>query len=149
MGLLGNLIGGAVSERLVVRYGRRITYRWVTGVCLTAGSALLLAMSITRSHTAIIVFATLGFGVMDLMLPSAWAMCMSLGGPYGGTATGVMNTAGNLGGWVCTVAFGYAVKATGDYNLPVRAVAAMVLLAALIFSRIDCTKGLTERTQSI
>ena len=146
MGFIGNLIGGAVSERMVVRYGRRRTYRWITGVCLTVGGGLLLGMSEARSHTAIIVLATLGFGVMDLMLPSAWAMCMSLGGRFGGTATGMMNTAGNLGGWLCTVLFGYVVAATGDYNLPLRAVAAMVLVAAVLFSRIDCTKGLADES---
>jgi ACS family glucarate transporter-like MFS transporter len=144
MGLIGNLIGGAVSERLVERHGRRQTYRWVTSLCLGLTSALLLAMSLVHGHVAIVLLATLGFGVMDLMLPSAWAMCMSLGGPFGGTATGLMNTAGNLGGWVCTVLFGYAVAATGDYNLPLRGVAAMVLIAACIFFRIDCTRGLPE-----
>ena len=144
MGLVGNLVGGAVSERLVVRFGPRATYRWVTSLCLVVTSGLLLGMSLARSHTAIVVLATLGFGVMDLMLPSAWAMCMSLGGRFGGTATGVMNTAGNLGGWVCTVVFGYVIKASGDYNLPLKGVAAMVLLAALIFSRVDCTRGLSE-----
>ena len=91
----------------------------------------------------IIILATLGFGAWTLM-PSAWAMCMSLGGQFGGTAMAVMNTAGNLGGWFCTVFFGYVVKATGDYNLPLQAVAAMVLIAAVLFSRIDCTKGLVE-----
>jgi ACS family glucarate transporter-like MFS transporter len=146
MGLIGNLVGGEVSERLVERHGRRRAYRWVTAVCLSAGSALLLAMSLVHGHAAVIALATLGFGVMDLMLPAAWAMCMSLGGCFGGTATGVMNTAGNLGGWVCTVAFGYVVKATGDYNIPLRVVAAMVLVAAVLFSRVDCTKGLSETT---
>jgi nitrate/nitrite transporter NarK len=144
MGLAGNIVGGEVSERMVVRYGRRRTYRWITSVCLTISSGLLVSMSLVRGHAAIVVLATLGFGVMDLMLPSAWAMCMSLGGRYGGTATGVMNTAGNLGGWFCTIAFGYAVKATGDYNLPLRAVAAMVLLGAVVFSQVDCTKGLGD-----
>lgn len=143
MGLVGNLVGGVLSERLVERHGRRQSYRWVTGICLAVGSGLLLAMSLARGHAAIVVLATLGFGVMDLMLPSAWAMCMSLGGRFGGTATGVMNTAGNLGGWFCTVAFGYVVKATSDYNIPLRAVAAMVLVGAVLFSRVDCTKGLT------
>jgi MFS transporter, ACS family, glucarate transporter len=144
LGLAGNLMGGVVSERLVERHGRRGTYRWVTAVCLTVSSGLLVAMSMVRGHAAIIALATLGFGVMDLMLPSAWAMCMSLGGRFGGTATGVMNTAGNLGGWVCTVVFGYVVKATGDYNIPLRAVAAMVLAGAIVFSQVDCTKGITE-----
>ena len=31
-GLAGNLLGGAMSERLVERYGRKRTYRWVTGM---------------------------------------------------------------------------------------------------------------------
>lgn len=144
MGLAGNLVGGEISEKMVVRYGRRKTYRWVTSVCLAVSSVLMLSMSLVHGHVAIVVLATLGFGVMDLMLPSAWAMCMSLGGRYGGTATGVMNTAGNLGGWFCTVAFGYAVKATGDYNLPLQAVAGMVLLGAVVFSQVDCTKGLSD-----
>jgi len=144
MGLAGNLIGGELSERMIVRHGRRRAYRWITSACLTASGGLLFSMSLAHSHAAIVVLATLGFGVMDLMLPSAWAMCMSLGGRFGGTATGVMNTAGNLGGWLCTIAFGYAVKTTGDYNLPLRAVAVMVLLGAVIFSQVDCTKGLGD-----
>lgn len=142
MGLIGNLVGGVASERLVKRYGRRQAYRWVSGVCLTVTACLLAGMSMATGKTAIVVLATLGLGVMDLMLPSAWAMCMSLGGDFGGTATGVMNTAGNLGGWVGAIAFGYVVSATGSYNLPLRLIAAMVLLGAVLFSRVDCTDGL-------
>ena len=133
-----------MSERLVTRYGRRVTYRWMTATALTVTAALLLALSAARTHTAVVVLSTLGFGVMDLMLPAAWAMCLSLGGRCGGTATGIMNTAGNLGGWICTVLFGYVVKATGNYNVPLRGVAAMVLLAAVLFSQVDCTKGLPD-----
>ena len=148
MGLVGNLVGGEVSERLVVRYGRKLAYRWITAVCLVVTSCLLLAMSLVRGHAAIVLLATLGFGVMDLMLPSAWAMCMSIGGEFGGTATGVMNTAGNLGGWVCTVVFGYAVAATGNYNLPLRGVAAMVVLAAGLFWRVDCVPAHPQTNSS-
>jgi ACS family glucarate transporter-like MFS transporter len=144
MGMLGNVVGGALSERLVERYGRRRSYRWMTAVCLLATGGLLLGMSSVHSHRAIIVLASLGFGVMDLMLPSAWAMCMSIGGAYGGTATGVMNTAGNLGGWLCTIVFGYAIEATGNYDLPLRGVAAMVMVAAVLFARVDCTRGLAD-----
>jgi MFS transporter, ACS family, glucarate transporter len=140
--LAGNLVGGEVSERLVQRYGRKRTYRWVASICLLATACLMQAMSMTRDKVAIVVLATLGLGVMDLMLPAAWAMCRSIGGRYGGTATGVMNTAGNLGGWVGAVVFGYIVKATNDYNPPLRVIAGMVLIAALIFSRVDCTAGL-------
>jgi ACS family glucarate transporter-like MFS transporter len=144
MGMLGNLAGGALSERMVERYGRKRSYRWVTGVCLVMTAGILLMMSMVKTHVAVVVLATLGFGVMDFMLPAAWAMCMSLGGQFGGTATGMMNTAGNLGGWVCTVAFGYVVKMTGDYNLPIRVIAGMVLVAAVLFAMVDCTRGLQD-----
>ena len=142
LGLVGNLVGGALSERLVVRFGRKHTYRWVTATCLVATACLLAAMSVVTAKTGVVVLASLGLGVMDLMLPSAWAMCMSLGGDYGGTATGVMNTAGNLGGWVGAIVFGYVVQLTGSYNAPLRLIAAMVLVAAVLFSRVDCTAGL-------
>jgi nitrate/nitrite transporter NarK len=93
---------------------------------------------------AVVALATASFGVMDLMLPSAWAMCMRLGGHCGGTAPAMMNTAGNLGGWVCALVFGYVVKATGNYNLPLQMIAAMVLVAAVLFARVSCTQGLRD-----
>ncbi|GGA55424.1 glucarate transporter [Edaphobacter acidisoli] len=144
MGVVGNLVGGVLGERMVERFGRKTSYRWIASVALVVTAGILLAMSLVRSHAAIVALATVGFGVMDLMLPAAWAMCMSLGGQFGGTATGMMNTAGNLGGWVCTVAFGYLVGISGDYNLPVRVIAAMVLVAALLFALVDCTRGLQD-----
>ena len=144
MGVVGNLVGGSVSEWLVRHYGRRRTYRAVTSVCLAVAAGLLLAMSSAHTHRGVIALATAGFGVLDLMLPAAWAMCMSLGGRFGGTASGMMNTAGNLGGWVCTVAFGYVVSASGGYTLGLRAIALMVLIAAGLFALVDCTRGLSE-----
>jgi nitrate/nitrite transporter NarK len=93
------------------------------------------------AHVAVVVFSTLAFGVMDLMLPSAWAMCIRLGGDYGGTATGMMNTAGNLGGWMSAVLFGYVVKSTGDYELPLRGIAAAVLVAAMLFACVDVSRN--------
>jgi nitrate/nitrite transporter NarK len=66
---------------------------------------------------------------------------MRLGGSCGGTATAMMNTAGNLGGWVCALVFGYVVKASDNYNLPLKIIAGMVFVAALLFARVNCTQG--------
>lgn len=142
MAMFGNLLGGTISQHLVRRIGATRAYRHVTFVCLLCGSALLLIMSLVRAQVAIVAAATLAFGIMDLMLPSAWAMCMSLGDSFGGTATAIMNTAGNLGGCVCALFFGYLVTATANYNLPLRVIAGMVLVAALLFSRVDSSRGL-------
>lgn len=142
--MLANLAGGALSRALAPRLGAARAYRLVTSVCLAVGSCLLLAMSWAVAHIAIVVFSTLAFGVMDLMLPSAWAMCIRLGGDHGGTATGMMNTAGNLGGWMSAVLFGYVVKSTGDYELPLRGIAVAVLLAAMLFACVDVSRNVDD-----
>lgn len=149
LGVVGNLAGGVLCDRLAKRIGIRRAYRLIAASCLTVTAALLVALSLAVSKIAVVMLAGSAFMVMDLMLPAAWAMCMAIGGRYGGTASGVMNTAGNIGGFVCSIAFGYVVAATGNYALPLQGVAAMVLVAAGIFTLIDCTKGFDHKAPPV
>jgi len=121
--------------------------RWIPTVCLTLTAALLIAMALFHGKIAVVVLSSAGFGMMDLMLPSAWALCLAIGGRLSGTATGMMNTAGQAGGFLCTVLFGYIVHATGSYNLPLWFIAGMVLVSAAIFTRIDCTRCVDDGAQ--
>ncbi len=141
-GTAGNLIGGVLSDRLSARFGLRIGRSMVGAVSLAGSAACLIAMTMTRNHAAIVVLSSLGFGVADVMLPATWAMCLDIGGEHAGVVTGIMNTAGQLGGFVCSVLFGYVVAATASYQLPLWGVAGMVTIAALLFLRIDPTRRL-------
>jgi len=140
VGLAANLAGGQLGDRLTVRWGARRALRWIPAVCLTVTALLLIAMANFHGKVAVVVLSSAGFGAMDLMLPAAWALCLAIGGRLSGTATGTMNTAGQAGGFLCTVLFGYIVHSTGSYNLPLYFIAAMVLASAAIFTRIDCTR---------
>ncbi len=141
-GALGNIAGGFLSDRLAARFGLKLGRRLVGSVSLTVSALLLIAMTLTRDKSAIVVLSSLGFGVADLMLPAAWALCLDVGHRYAGVVTGTMNTAGQLGGFVCSVMFGYMVQARGSYQEPLWLIAAMVLVAALLFTRIDPTRPL-------
>jgi MFS family permease len=149
LGTCSNLLGGVLCDRLGVGLGLKAASRALTFGCLLVGAAILFAMSLARGHAEVIALSSIGFAVMDLMLPASWAMCMSIGGPHGGLATGVMNTAGQAGGVLCTLVFGYIVGASGNYELPLQVVAAMVLIAAVVFSRVDCTAGLTPEPDAL
>ncbi|MDE2450883.1 MAG: MFS transporter [Gammaproteobacteria bacterium] len=149
LGFGSNLLGGVICDRLGIRYGLRAASRAMTFGCLAVSAVLLFAMSLATGQAAVITLSSVGFAVMDLMLPAAWAMCMSIGGAHGGLATGVMNTAGQVGGVLCTLTFGYIVGASGNYELPLQVVALMVLIAAVIFSRVDCTAGLTQEPHAL
>ncbi|HEV2215207.1 MAG TPA: MFS transporter [Terracidiphilus sp.] len=144
IGIGANLAGGVLGDRMTARLGAKTALRTITSVCLVLTSFLLAAMAVWHGKVVVVLLSSLGFGMMDLMLPSAWAMCLAIGGQASGTATGIMNTAGQAGGFLCTVLFGYIVQSTGSYNLPLWLIAAMVLISALIFSRIDCTQGLNR-----
>jgi MFS family permease len=91
-----------------------------------------------------VLFLALGFGVMDLMLPTAWAICLDLAPKYAGAVTGAMNMSGQFGGFLCTVLFGYAVERSGSYHTPLFLIAFMLLISAFLFSCIDPTRPLVE-----
>ncbi len=140
LGAAGNVAGGFLSDKLVKRFGVKTGRRAMGCASLAVSAAMLVAVTRAESKAAIIVLSALGFGVADLMLPSAWAVCLDTGRNYAGAVTGFMNTAGQFGGFVCSVLFGFVVQATGSYNLPLALVAAMVLLSAALFSRIDASR---------
>jgi ACS family glucarate transporter-like MFS transporter len=141
VGMAANLVGGQVGDRLTQRWGAPAALRWIPAICLTLSAAILVSMAVFHGKVAVIALSSLGFGMMDLMLPSAWALCLAIGGRLSGTATGMMNTAGQAGGFLCTVLFGYIVRLTGSYDLPLFFIAGMVLASAAIFSQIDCTQS--------
>jgi nitrate/nitrite transporter NarK len=93
---------------------------------------------------AVFVFLSLCFGIFDLMLPSAWALCIDLGKQHAGAISGAMNTFGNVGGFFCGILFGYLVQASGNYNLPLYMIAGMLLISAVLFSFINPEKPIIE-----
>ena len=143
-GAAGNVVGGFLSDRFVRRFGLKNGRRLIGSLSLAGSAILMIAMSRAQGKIAIAVLATLGFGVADLMLPSAWAVCLDIGGAYAGAVTGFMNTAGQFGGFVCSVAYGYAVQATGSYNVPLAMVASMVLVSSVLFAKIDASRPILE-----
>ncbi len=142
LGCAGNLAGGVMGDQLTLRYGARTALRMIPAVCLTLTALVLMAMAVFHGKVAVVALSSLGFGMMDLMLPAAWALCLAIGGSASGAATGLMNTAGQAGGFLCTVLFGYIVHLTGSYNAPLWFIAVMILISAALFTRIDCAQTL-------
>ncbi len=147
LGTASNIAGGYVSDASVRRWGLRSGRRRVGVSSLTVSAILLLLAAATTDRILTVALLTLSFAVMDLILPSAWAICLDIGGSHSGAVTGAMNTAGQLGGFLCTLIFGYVVKYFNSYDAPLVLIAAMILLAAFLFSRIDATKPLFPENQ--
>ena len=144
MSMIGNIAGGYLSDKLSKKYGLKVG-RKLLGVSGLAVSALFMFLAgFIPGKIQVFVFLSLCFGVIDLMLPSAWAVCLDIGKKYAGAISGAMNTAGNIGGFVCATVFGYVVDASGNYNYPLYVISGMLVISALLFLQIDPTRQLVE-----
>jgi nitrate/nitrite transporter NarK len=137
MGVFGNILGGYLSDWASMKLGLKKGRALVGSLCLALSAVCLFLTAATTGKVSGILFLALGFGIMDCMLPSAWAICLDIGEKYAGAITGAMNSAGNIGGFVCSIAFGYLVEASGNYNTAIVVIGILVLVSAVLFSRIN------------
>ena len=74
---------------------------------------------------------------ITLQQPIMFAVCLDVGGAYTGAMVGAMNMSSQLGGFIGSVAFGYIVGHTGNYNLPFIPMAALLFFGACMWLWID------------
>ena len=143
MGAITNGLGGLVSDRLSAKYGVSFGRRVCGCGGLFLAGLFLYATALSRDKWLGVVFLVLGYGSMDFMLASAWAVCLDIGHKYAGTVSGAMNSIGQLGSFCSSVAFGYMVHYFGNYDRPMLVLATMLLVSSAIFSMVDPRKVLT------
>lgn len=140
MSMIGNISGGYLTDRLSARYGLKVGRKAIGSVSLAISAVCMFLAAFIPGKMAVFIFLSLCFGIFDLMLPSAWALCIDLGKQHAGTLSGAMNTAGNLGGFCCGILFGQLVQSSGNYNLPLYMIAGMLLISAVLFAFINPEK---------
>ena len=140
MSMIGNISGGYLTDRLSSRYGVSIGRKALGSTSLAVSAVCMFLAAFIPGKMAVFVFLSLCFGIFDLMLPSAWALCIDIGKQHAGTISGAMNTAGNIGGFFCGIIFGILVESSGNYNLPLYMIAVMLLVSAVLFTFIKPNK---------
>src|SRR5262249_31224165 len=100
---VGMALGGWVSDGLVRLYG----YRWgralVPVVGLLAAAAFLGLGVLAKQPEWIVAWFSLALGAGGAVEAPTWTTALELGGRRGGTAAGICNTGGNLGGMIAPV----------------------------------------------
>lgn len=144
MSMIGNIAGGHLTDKLTQKYGIKIGRKALGSTSLTVSAVCMFLAAFIPGKMAVFVFLSLCFGIFDLMLPSAWALCIDLGKRHAGTISGAMNTAGNIGGFCCGIFFGELVQQSGNYNLPLYMIAVMLLVSAVLFAFINPEKPIIK-----
>jgi MFS family permease len=112
-------LGGYVSDRLVERYGHKTGRRIVPIVCLTV-SAFLLCVGVNMTHPfGVAACLSLALGFASASDGPFWATAIDLGRKNVGASSAIMNTGGNVGGFLAPIVTpliaGYAGWSWGLY----------------------------------
>ncbi len=136
-GVVGDTVGGVVSDRLLRRTGSVLIARRGVIVAGFLGAFLfLLPVVIFHNLTTAAVCLSLAFFFAELIVAPIWAVPMDIAPRYAGTASGMMNFGFGVAGLVSPSSFGYLVDRTGSWVVPFIASIVLLLLGAVLASRL-------------
>jgi sugar phosphate permease len=140
-GVIGDTLGGVVSDKLYKRTGRLRLARCAVLVVGMGGSlAFLLPMISASSPLMAVLFLSGSFFFLEITNPVLWTLPLDIAGKYAGTAGGMMNTGFGVAGMVSPVVFGYLIQTTGSYNVPFTISAGLLAVGIVAACFIDTSK---------
>jgi MFS family permease len=120
-GVLGDWLGGSVTDRILRRSGNiRMARNVMVGVCmfLTMLSLAPIMLVSNMSITMAAVCLSGGFFFNEMTIGPMWAVPMDIAPKHAGTASGIMNSGSALAAIISPVVGGFLIDRTGNWNLP-------------------------------
>jgi sugar phosphate permease len=132
-GVIGDSLGGIVSDRLLRRSGSLAVARRNLIAASLIGSRLFLLPVLLYRDLAVITICLCGaFFCLELTIGPVWAVPMDIAPRFSGTASGIMNTGSAVAAIVSPQIFGWLVDETGSWHLPFIGSIALLLLGAVL-----------------
>ena len=146
-GVVGDTVGGVVSDRLLHKTGSLVVARRSVLVAGFLGAfVFLLPVVLIHDLTVAAVCLSLAFFFAELIVAPIWAVPMDIAPRYAGTASGMMNFGFGVAGLISPSSFGYLVDRTGSWVFPFIASIVLLLLGAVLASRLRPDKPFEEPT---
>ncbi|PYY38488.1 MULTISPECIES: MFS transporter [unclassified Curtobacterium] len=149
-GVVGDTVGGMLSDRIIHRGGDSRQARRLVLVIGLCGSlvCLLPLVVVGQSLTVATVSLALSFFFLELCNANLWAIPMDVAPQWSGTASGFMNTGFGVAGVVSPIVFGFLIDTSG-WQLPFGISCALLAGAAVVAwvmkpQRLTVTDGVLE-----
>lgn len=132
-GVVGDTVGGLVSDRILRRTGNVAKARVTVIVAGFLGSFCLM-VPILFVHDLYVIASCLSgaFFFAELIVAPIWAVPMDIAPDYSGSASGFMNFGFGMAGIISPVVFGWAIDATGRWDVPFIGSLAFLLIGAVL-----------------
>jgi sugar phosphate permease len=144
--VVGNTVGGLATDWLLHKTGKTRFARRSVAIVGMLGCAgfILLAALVEDAHAAVYCLTGAAF-FLECTIGPSWSVPMDTAGEYSGTVSGMMNMAGNIGGALSPVVFGYLADA-GYWHAQFVVAATLLILGAAIWAFwLDPERSVVER----
>jgi MFS family permease len=132
-GVIGDYLGGEISDRILHRTGDLLRAR--RNVIMAGFLASFVCMvPVFLTHQLVPIIISLGAALFfaEIVIGPMWSIPMDIAGKFSGTAAGMMNTGSALAAILSPIAFGYIIDATGNWQLPFAGSLGFLLLGAFL-----------------
>jgi MFS family permease len=136
-GVVGDTVGGVVSDRLLRRTGSLVVARaYLIGAGFVGAFIFLLPVVLMHQLTVAAVCLSLAFFFAELIVAPIWAVPMDIAPRYAGSASGMMNFGFGVAGIISPSSFGYLIDRTGGWVFPFIASLVLLLVGAILAFRL-------------
>lgn len=136
-GVVGDTVGGLVSDRILRRTGSVAKARVTVIVAGFLGAfVFMLPVIFVKDLMTVAICLSGAFFFAELIVAPIWAVPMDIAPQHSGTASGFMNFGFGLAGMISPVVFGAVIDATGRWDLPFIGSLALLLLGAVLAFRL-------------
>jgi MFS family permease len=130
-GVIGDTLGGVVSDRILHRTGNRTAARRNVIVAgMLGGFLFLIPVILVRDVNVAAISLAAAFFSVELVVAPIWAVPMDIAPKYSGSASGMMNFGFGVAGIISPLVFGYLIDRTGSWTLPFAGSICLLLLGA-------------------
>ena len=110
-GVIGDTVGGVASDWLLKRTANtKLARRSVAIVGLLGCAIFMVVAGATEDPYTAVYSLTAAMFFLECTIGPSWAVPMDCGGKYSGTVSGMMNMAGNFGGALSPLVFGFLAQ---------------------------------------
>jgi len=100
IGAIGATLGGFTCDRLIARFGFRWGPAGMASISLVLCAVFLVLGAVANNPYVAVVLLCVCFGCTQITEAAYWATAIAVSGKHASAATGVMNTGGNVVGFI-------------------------------------------------
>jgi MFS family permease len=132
-GVLGDALGGVVSDRIFARTNDlNKARRNLVVAAFLCSLAFMIPILFLHQLTWVAICLSLAFFFSEFTIGPMWAIPMDIAPRYSGSASGLMNTGSALAAILSPLIFGYVVDKTNNWELPFIGSIVLLFLGSIV-----------------